>query len=116
MEVSIGAGSTELRTDVFAVRSLFGANSANYEQCEQAKLCEQCEQCEQFDVSEQRTIHSVNFTQDEQFVRTVRTTNNANGSYRPNSANRCEHRSVEPALEDSSNFIRVDRHRSKSVP
>ena len=79
----IADGSTELRTDVFAVRSfaLFAPNSANSEQCEQAKSCEQCEQaklCEQFTLSEQgeqRTVRTVHI------VRTVRTANSANSSF-----------------------------------
>ena len=86
--VQLRSESTELRTNVFAVRS-FALFAPNNEQCEQSTFCEQCEQ---------RT------------VQIVRTANSANGSYctnsanseqlifykSPNRANRCEHCSVEP--------------------
>ena len=82
-------------------RTVRTSNSANNEQCEQFTLSEQCEQ---------RTVRTVHI------IRTVRTANSANSSHctnsanseqceqfifskssnRANSANRCEHCSVEP--------------------
>ena len=70
------AGSTELRTNVFAVRS-FAPNSADNEKCEQAKLCEQ---------REQRTVQIVRIVltgtvRTVHTVQTVRTANSVNSSF-----------------------------------
>ena len=67
------SGSTELRTNAFAVRS-FAPNSVNSEQCEQAKSCEQ---------RIVRTVHT------EPIIRTANRANSShtNSSYCWNSAN-----------------------------
>ena len=71
LTVRASPGSTELRTNVLAVRSF-------NELYEQAKFCEQCEK---IDLCEQRTMWAVHTE------RTVRTENRANSSQGTKSAN-----------------------------